>query len=96
MLSNATRSTRMSVSEFAQIVDFRAFSTVVSAHSHSHHSREALADVPAYILRVPFVGRRPTGGNGGDGGQRRRAGSDDRDRTDHANPFSSTASSRIE
>jgi hypothetical protein len=32
-----------------------AFHTGVSLHAHTHYSREVLADLPAYLLRVPVV-----------------------------------------
>jgi hypothetical protein len=58
MLTDAARSNRTRISEFADIGDARAYSSVVSVHAHSHHSRESLTDVPDYISRVPLVGRR--------------------------------------
>ena len=47
-----------SVTEFEAHRNVEAFSTAVSLHAHTHHSRESLADVPAYIAQVPLLGRR--------------------------------------
>ena len=39
-------------------VDWSAFRTAVSLHSHTRHSREVLSDLPVYIRRIPVVGSR--------------------------------------
>lgn len=34
---------------------WKAFRAAVSLHSHTHHSREIMADLPRYIARIPIV-----------------------------------------
>jgi hypothetical protein len=33
------------------------FRAAVSLHAHTHHSKEIMADLPAYIVRIPFVSK---------------------------------------
>ncbi len=37
---------------------WRAFRSAVSLHAHSSYSREQLADLPRYLMQIPFVGSR--------------------------------------
>jgi hypothetical protein len=58
MIECTTRSGRASVSEFNHHSDLGAFTSAVSLHAHTHHSRESLADVRTYLAQVPVVGHR--------------------------------------
>jgi hypothetical protein len=58
MIECTTRSGRTSVREFDHHHDVSAFTSVVSLHAHTHHSRESLADVEVYLAQVPVVGHR--------------------------------------
>jgi hypothetical protein len=55
-MSVATRGTRApSMWDCLDQGRTRNFRAAVSLHAHTHHSREILADLPAYIVRIPFV-----------------------------------------
>jgi hypothetical protein len=49
---------RTSVREFDRDADISGFTSAVSLHAHTYHSRESLAEVPAYIAQLPVLGRR--------------------------------------
>lgn len=40
---------------FAPGADWSGFTTAVSLHAHTHHSREVMSDLPAYISRIPIL-----------------------------------------
>src|SRR5262245_40364787 len=46
---------KATVREYAGEDTANGFHAGVSLHAHTHYSREVLADLPAYILRVPLV-----------------------------------------
>src|SRR5262249_18838695 len=52
MLSSMQKTT---VRDFSDRNKRSAFHTGVSLHAHTHYSCEVLADLPAYIVRVPVV-----------------------------------------
>ncbi len=58
MARSTTRVSRATVSEYAGIRDHLTCTSAVSLHAHTRYSRESLADVPAYIARVPLLGPR--------------------------------------
>jgi hypothetical protein len=58
MIECTTRSGRTSLREFDHHHDVSAFTSAVSLHAHTHHSRESLADVEVYLAQVPVVGHR--------------------------------------
>jgi hypothetical protein len=61
MIECTIRSGRTSIREFGRDrndSDVSAYTSAVSLHAHTHHSKESLADVPAYIAQVPVLGRR--------------------------------------
>jgi hypothetical protein len=58
MAARIRHSGRTSLRELGRTSDWSQFTSVVSLHAHTHHSREVMADVPRYIVRVPVIGRR--------------------------------------
>ncbi len=58
MAATRTLTPRTTLRAYAARADWSEFRAAVSLHAHSHHSREVLADLPAYISRIPVVGRR--------------------------------------
>ena len=49
------RSRDVSLEEFEPRRAWGGFKSGVSLHAHTHHSREIMADLPAYILKIPVV-----------------------------------------
>src|SRR5262245_26754865 len=49
------RARDVSIQEFESRRPWSGFNTVVSLHAHTHHSREVMADLPRYILKIPVV-----------------------------------------
>jgi hypothetical protein len=43
------------VRDFRDHSDWSGFNSAVSLHSHTHYSREIMADLPSYIARIPFL-----------------------------------------
>jgi len=58
MAAPRTLTPRTTLRGYAAGVDWRAFRAAVSLHAHTNHSREVLADLPAYIRRIPVIGPR--------------------------------------
>jgi hypothetical protein len=52
-----TRFRHVSVREFHLKRAWTGFASAVSLHAHTHHSREAMVDLPSYIIKIPFVPR---------------------------------------
>jgi hypothetical protein len=46
---------RETVQEFGARRSWSSFQSAVSLHAHTHHSREIMADLPKYIVRIPIV-----------------------------------------
>jgi hypothetical protein len=46
---------RTSLREYAAGADWSGFTSAVSLHAHTHHSREVMADLPSYISQIPVV-----------------------------------------
>src|SRR2546422_2232620 len=57
MATRATRPVRSSLHEWRDHDTLMAFGTAVSLHAHTAYSRECLGPVPAYLDRIPLVGR---------------------------------------
>src|SRR5258708_19387717 len=57
-MSDPTLLRHTSLRAFAAGADWKPFRAAVSLHAHTHHSREVLSDLPAYIRRIPIVGAR--------------------------------------
>lgn len=49
---------KSTVREYSRADTAKGFHAAVSLHAHTHHSREGLADLPAYIARIPLVAAR--------------------------------------
>ena len=47
---------RTLIREYGERENWKPYHTAVSLHSHTHHSREIMADLPRYIARIPLVG----------------------------------------
>ena len=47
-----------SLRRYVKRVDWSGFGAAVSLHAHTFHSREVMSDIPAYVTRIPFLGRR--------------------------------------
>src|SRR5262245_54859003 len=58
MIQSTTRWGKTSVREFDDGMDVSTFTSAVSLHAHTHHSRESLADVEGYLAQVPLFGHR--------------------------------------
>jgi hypothetical protein len=48
----------VSVSHHERRSRWRQYATAVSLHAHTSYSREVLADLPRYLVQIPFVGSR--------------------------------------
>ncbi|HKY22247.1 MAG TPA: hypothetical protein VJM31_13620 [Vicinamibacterales bacterium] len=46
---------RSSIREYQEHDSWKGYRAAVSLHSHTHHSREKMADLPRYIARIPLV-----------------------------------------
>lgn len=57
MIRRSRQSGWSSVRELADGGNVRGFSTGVSLHAHTHHSRESMTDVPEVMGRIPLIGR---------------------------------------
>ena len=55
MSGSAPSSRAVSFRAFDPKQDWGEFEAVVSLHAHTHHSREVMADLPRYIIRIPIV-----------------------------------------
>src|SRR5262245_8808722 len=49
---------RTSVREFDDNTDVSGFTSAVSLHAHTHHSRESMTDVEGYLAQFPVFGHR--------------------------------------
>ncbi len=54
-MSGRATSARVGYYEFGDKQDWHPFKTVVSLHSHTHHSREVMVSLPQYFARIPIV-----------------------------------------
>ena len=54
-MSGHATSARVGYYEFEDRQNWHPFKTVVSLHSHTHHSREVMVSLPEYFARIPFV-----------------------------------------
>jgi hypothetical protein len=54
-MSGRATSARVGYYEFEDKQDWHPFKTVVSLHSHTHHSREVMVSLPQYFARIPIV-----------------------------------------
>jgi len=58
MTESTMRWGRTSVREFDDNTDVSGFTSAVSLHAHTHHSRESMTDVEGYLAQVPVFGHR--------------------------------------
>ena len=49
---------RTTLRAYADNADWTRFTTAVSLHAHTSHSREVMSDLPRYIAKIPFVAGR--------------------------------------
>src|SRR5262245_19901686 len=49
------RPRNVSILEFDATTKALQFRTAVSTHAHTHHSREVIADIPPYVLKIPVL-----------------------------------------
>lgn len=45
-----------SVRDYQESDNWKGYRAAVSLHSHTHHSREMMSNLPRYIVRIPLVG----------------------------------------